>query len=456
MARAADDVRQLNPMINPGVGLITESLLGIVVPLLFIAFLRLELLLAPGLFVVAFGFALRRYMRQLNPVSGAMRYQFGVMNAGLNESIVGIEVVKATAQEAQEKRKFFRNASRYRDHFVEQGRVQARYLPLLLIGFALTGAFAHGLLLVSRDALSVGELVAYMGLVVVLRFPTFISIFTFSLVQLGLAGAERILGLIEQESELDENPGGHSGPIGGEVFDDVGFAFGGGSAWAALRNLSFRVEPGETVAIVGQTGSGKSTLTRLVNRIYDVESGNIAIDGRDVREWNLESLRSQISVIEQDVFLFSRSIAENIAFGLGQHATVEAIEAAARAAQAHDFIQSFQDGYDTVIGERGVTLFRGAAAAAGDRPGTVDRPSHSGAGRLHQRHRQRHRRCPIQRAINRVLVGRTAFIITHRLSQIRKASKILVLHRGELLDQGNHVELLERCELYQRIFARYD
>ena len=218
MARAADDVRQLNPMINPGVGLITESLLGIVVPLLFIAFLRLELLLAPGLFVVAFGFALRRYMRQLNPVSGAMRYQFGVMNAGLNESIVGIEVVKATAQEAQERRKFFRNASRYRDHFVEQGRVQARYLPLLLIGFALTGAFAHGLLLVSRDALSVGELVAYMGLVGVLRFPTFISIFTFSLVQLGLAGAERILGLIEQESELDENPGGHSGPIGGEVF----------------------------------------------------------------------------------------------------------------------------------------------------------------------------------------------------------------------------------------------
>ncbi len=185
MARAADDVRQLNPMINPGVGLITESLLGIVVPLLFIAFLRLELLLAPGLFVVAFGFALRRYMRQLNPVSGAMHYQFGVMNAGLNESIVGIEVVKATAQEAQEKRKFFRNASRYRDHFVEQRQVQARYLPLLLIGFALTGAFAHGLLLVSRDALSVGELVAYMGLVGVLRFPTFISIFTFSPVQLG-------------------------------------------------------------------------------------------------------------------------------------------------------------------------------------------------------------------------------------------------------------------------------
>ena len=280
MARAANDVQQLNPMINPGVGMITESLIGIVTPLAFIAFLRLELLVAPGLFVIVFYFALRSYMRQLNPVSGAMRYQFGVMNAGLNETIVGIEVVKATAQEAQEKRKFYRNASRYRDHFVQQGRVQARYLPLLLIGFAFTGAFAHGLLLLSRGDLSVGELVAYMGLMGVLRFPAFISIFTFALVQLGIAGAERILSLIEEETELDENPGGHSATIRGEiVFDRVTFTFGGTSEVAALRELSFRVEPGRTVAIVGQTGSGKSTLTRLVNRIYDVDAGSLTIDG---------------------------------------------------------------------------------------------------------------------------------------------------------------------------------
>ena len=456
MARAANDVQQLNPMINPGVGMITESLIGIVTPLAFIAFLRLELLVAPGLFVIVFYFALRSYMRQLNPVSGAMRYQFGVMNAGLNETIVGIEVVKATAQEAQEKRKFYRNASRYRDHFVQQGRVQARYLPLLLIGFAFTGAFAHGLLLLSRGDLSVGELVAYMGLMGVLRFPAFISIFTFALVQLGIAGAERILSLIEEETELDENPGGHSATIRGEiVFDRVTFTFGGTSEVAALRDLSFRVEPGRTVAIVGQTGSGKSTLTRLVNRIYDVDAGNLTIDGRDVREWNLKSLRSQISVIEQDVFLFSRSVAENIAFGLGQRVDRAEIEAAARAAQAHDFITGFQDGYDTVIGERGVTLSGGqrqrlAIARAlltdprililDDSTSAIDSATES----------------EIQKAINRVLEGRTTFIITHRLSQIRKADTILVLHRGEIAAQGSHDELIENSDIYRRIFAHYE
>ena len=456
MARAANDVQQLNPMINPGVGMITESLIGIVTPLAFIAFLRLELLVAPGLFVIVFYFALRSYMRQLNPVSGAMRYQFGVMNAGLNETIVGIEVVKATAQEAQEKRKFYRNASRYRDHFVQQGRVQARYLPLLLIGFAFTGAFAHGLLLLSRGGLSIGELVAYMGLMGVLRFPAFISIFTFALVQLGIAGAERILSLIEEETELDENPGGHSATIRGEiVFDRVTFTFGGTSEVAALRDLSFRVEPGRTVAIVGQTGSGKSTLTRLVNRIYDVDAGSLTIDGRDVREWNLESLRSQISVIEQDVFLFARSVAENIAFGLGQGVDRAEIEAAARAAQAHDFITGFQDGYDTVIGERGVTLSGGqrqrlAIARAlltdprililDDSTSAIDSATES----------------EIQKAINRVLEGRTTFIITHRLSQIRKADTILVLHRGEIAAQGSHDELIENSDIYRRIFAHYE
>ncbi|UCH25657.1 MAG: ABC transporter ATP-binding protein [Trueperaceae bacterium] len=462
MARATNDIRQLNPMMNPGVALISESLVGIVVPLIFIASIRFELLLAPGLFIVAFGFALRHYMRQLNPVSGAMRHQFGVMNAGLTETILGIEVVKASAQEAQEQKKFFRNARGYRDYFVKQGRIQARYLPLLLLGIALSGAFAHGLYLLSRGELSVGSLVAYMGLMGVLRFPAFISIFTFSLVQLGLAGARRILSLIEEETELDENRAGHAATIRGEiVFDQVSFVHEDdltqrreGPA-AALRNISFKVEPGTTLAIVGQTGSGKSTLTKLVNRIYDVSEGKILIDGVDVRDWQLEVLRSQISVIEQDVFLFSRSIAENIAFGLGQAADLQAVKQAAQAAQAHTFIEDFRDGYDTVIGERGLTLSGGqrqriAIARAlltdphililDDSTSAIDSATED----------------QIQQAINRVLEGRTTLLITHRLSQIRRADKILVLHHGSIIDQGSHEELLERCSLYQRIFARHE
>jgi ATP-binding cassette subfamily B protein len=457
MARATNDVRQLNPMMNPGVSLIIESSIGIISPLVFIAFLRPELLVAPILFVIAHIFALRRYVRQLNPVADEQRWRFGEMNAGLTETITGIEVVKSAVQEEQERHKFLGNARRVRDLFVKQGQIEARYLPLLLLGFALTGAFAHGVWLVSQGTLSIGELVAYMGLMGVLRFPAFISIFTFSLVQMGIAGARRILALMKEESELDENKAGHTATLRGEiVFDHVTFRLGDDpGAVPVLRDISFRAAPGETVAIVGQTGSGKTTLTKLVNRTYDVDEGRILIDGIDVREWNLDSLRSQISTIEQDIFLFSRPIDENIAFSLGQQTDQAAIESAAKAAQAHDFIQSFARGYKTIVGERGVTLSGGqrqriAIARAlltdprililDDSTSAIDSATED----------------QIQRAIKKVLEGRTTLLITHRLSQIRWADRILVLDHNEIVDQGTHEELMQRCDLYRRIFARYD
>ncbi|MEZ4730331.1 MAG: ABC transporter ATP-binding protein [Caldilineaceae bacterium] len=456
MARASNDVRQLNPMMNPGVSLITESVMGLIAPLVFIAFMDLRLLVAPLCFVVVFIFVLRRYMNQLNPVAGMQRMQFGELNAGLNETISGIEVVKAMAQEAQEQRKFIRNATSYRDYFVQEGEIQARYLPILLLGFAFTGAFAHGLYLLSLGQLTVGQLVAYMGLMGILRFPAFISIFTFSLVQMGMAGAERILALMREETELDENLAGYAAPMRGEIrFEQVTFYLENSPAgMPVLHNISFTAAPGETIAIVGQTGSGKSTLTKVVNRIYDVDEGRILIDGVDVRQWNLESLRSQISTIEQDIFLFSRTIAENIAFGMAQQADSAAIEAVARSAQAHEFITSFRDGYQTEIGERGVTLSGGqrqriaiARALLTDPRILMIDDSTSAIDSATEDH--------IQRAINKVMEGRTTLLITHRLSQIRRADKILVLHQGEIIDQGTHDDLIMRCKLYQRIFARY-
>ena len=332
MARANNDVRQLNPMMNPAAALIIESTMAIVSPLIFISFLDPRLLLSPGIWVVLYIFAVRRYMRQLNPVAGAQREQFGVMNAALNETITGIEVVKSAAQEQQEREKFHSNAGLFRDYFIKEGQVQARYLPLLLLGFALTGAFAHGVYLYSLGQLSIGQLVSYMGLMGVLRFPAFISIFTFQLMQMGLAGAERILELMREESELDENAAGYAEEMRGAVaFEDVTFQLEG-STLPALKHISFHAAAGETIAIVGQTGSGKTTLTKLVNRIYDVSEGHITIDGVDVRQWNLAALRSQISTIEQDIFLFSRTLGENIAFGK-PGATKEEIIAASVAAQ---------------------------------------------------------------------------------------------------------------------------
>jgi len=452
LARATNDVHQLNLMINPGLNLIVDSTLALVIPFVLIGLLRLELLLVPVMFLVVLIVTVWDYNRRLTPVTEAQREQFGALNASLTETIAGIEVVKAYAQEWQERRKFTAQIRRYRDLFVQEGEIRARYLPLLMFTIARALAFLHSLWLWAQGAITLGEVVAFNGLVSLLDFPTFISIFTFSLVQLGLASAGRILALINTETGLDENEAGVRQPIRGEVvFDHVSFAYDGAPV---LKDISFQAQPGETIAIVGQTGSGKSTLTRLINRIYDVTAGRVLVDGVDVRDWSLESLRSQISTIEQDVFLFSRSIAENIAFGLPT-ADRQAIERAAREAQAHDFITSFDQGYETEVGERGVTLSGGqrqriAIARAfltdprililDDSTSAIDSATED----------------QIQRAMRRISQERTTFIITHRLSQIRWADRILVLRRGQLVDQGTHDELMARCEPYRHIFARYD
>jgi ATP-binding cassette subfamily B protein len=282
---------------------------------------------------------------------------------------------------------------------------------------------------------------------------TEVPLYGFSLIQSGVAGARRILDILLAETELDENEQGYQATMNGDVvFENVTFRYGDE---AALKHISFHARAGQTIAIVGQTGSGKSTLTKLINRIYDASESRVLIDGIDVRDWKLDALRSQISTIEQDIFLFSRTIAENIAYGLGDKADRAAIEAAAKDAQAHNFIMYFKDGYDTLVGERGVTLSGGqrqriAIARAlltdprililDDATSAIDSATED----------------EIQQAIQRVLLGRTTFLITHRLSQIRRADHILVMQEGELLDQGIHQELLLRCETYRRMFSYYN
>jgi ATP-binding cassette subfamily B protein len=452
MARATNDVRMLNLMFSPGLTLIIDSALAAIVPIIVIARLDSRLLLVPCLFLVALAITVIDYNRRLNPVSMARQEQFGVTNAGLAESIAGIEVVKANVQERYEWDKFTQNARLFRNYFVRQGEIQAFYLPMLAFSVAWAAGFLHALLTWKAGEISLGQVIAFMGLMGTLRFPTFISLFTFNLIQLGAASAERILQLINTETELDENEEGAAQPISGQVvFENVSFGYNGQSV---LKDISFAAQPGETIAIVGQTGSGKTTLTRLINRIFDVGDGRVLVDGVDVRDWSLESLRSQISTIEQDVFLFSRTLSENIAFGC-VGADQEAIERAAREAQAHEFITGFQDGYDTEVGERGVTLSGGqrqriAIARAfltdprililDDSTSAIDSATED----------------QIQRAMRRISRQRTTFLITHRLSQIRWADRILVLRQGELVDQGTHEELLERSADYRRIFARYD
>lgn len=468
MARATNDVQQLNLMIAPSAGHIIESLLTLVVPLITIALLQVQLLLVPAIFLMCFFVALQRDNDALRPLAGGLRDQFGRLNAGLAESIGGIEVVKGFAQEGAEEQRFHTNARSFRDWFVREGWVQARYLPLLIYGVAVGAAFGHALLLFRQGTITIGEVITYMTLVATLRSPTAFSSTTFSVVQQGLASAARILSMIKAETELDENAHGYQAPMAGAItFEHVSFGYedvdepyawdevnpASGRGALALRDITFAAQPGETVAIVGQTGAGKTTLTKLVNRTFDVAAGRVCVDGVDVRDWSLNSLRAQIATIEQDIFLFSRSIADNIAFGARGTATPEQIEQAARLAQAHEFIMQLPDGYTTVVGERGVTLSGGqrqriAIARAflsdprililDDSTSAIDSNTED----------------QIQRAMQQILRGRTTLLITHRLSQIRRADRILLLKNGALIAQGTHEELLATIELYRNIFVR--
>ncbi|TFH36539.1 MAG: ABC transporter ATP-binding protein [Anaerolineales bacterium] len=453
MARATNDVREINLMFNPGLNLVLGSANFMIMPLIFAPQYHPSLILVPALFIAGYVLALWQYLHELRPISDSARHAFGNMNAHLAEAIDGIEVVKGTAQEKAEVARFTQNAQSFREAFVHQGDVEARYIPLLLMGMAEAGAFLHALLLYRAGSLDIGQVVAYVGLIQLFGFPTFASLFAYSQVSLGMASARRILELIQRKTELDSNPGGSQLAMQGRIeFRDVDFAYQDGSL--SLQGISLKIEPGETVAIVGQTGTGKTTLVKLLNRTYDVSAGEVLIDGLDVRQWDLEILRRQISIIEQDIFLFSRSIAENIAFGQPGASQTE-IEAAARAAQAHEFILSFRDGYETVIGERGVTLSGGQrqrlalARAFMTNPSILildDSTSSIDSATEDQ----------IQRAIFRAAEGRTTLIITHRLSQIRWADKILVMRQGHITASGTHDELMASSEAYQRIFTRYE
>ncbi len=272
--------------------------------------------------------------------------------------------------------------------------------------------------------------------------------FAYSQISLGFAGARRILELINTENKLDQNLEGYDQIIQGNIeFNQV--TFGYISEDPVLKDIDLKIKPGQTVAIVGQTGSGKTSLVKLINRTFDPQSGTIKVDGVDVKDWFLESLRNQISIIEQDVFLFSRSIADNIAFGK-QHASREEVINAAKEAQAHEFIMEFEDGYETVIGERGATLSGGQRQRLALARAFLTAPKililDDSTSAIDSETEDR-----IQQAIFRAAKGRTTLIITHRLSQIRWADLIVVMRKGKIAAVGTHESLMKTSKSYQRI-----
>jgi ATP-binding cassette subfamily B protein len=453
MARATNDVRQVNFLFSPGLNLVIGSANFMIVPLVVAPTYHPSLVLIPALYILAYGLAVAQYLRQLEPVTERVRQAFGTLNARLAEALDGIEVVKGHAREAEEVDDFEARARLVRNAVVDQGDIEARFLPLLLLALAEAGAFLHGLLLYRQGLLDVGQVIAFVGLIQLFGFPTYVSLWAYSQLSMGLASAQRILELINRETELDHNPRGHAAPMRGEIeFRDV--TFGYTERGPSLEQVTFRVQPGQTVAVVGQTGSGKTSLAKLLNRTHDVSAGAVCVDGIDVRQWELGNLRRQIAIIEQDVFLFSRTIAENIAFGR-PGATPAEIEVAAEAAQAHEFITAFADGYRTLVGERGVTLSGGqrqrialARALLSDPRILILDDSTSSIDSATEDQ--------IQRALFQASRGRTTILITHRLSQIRWADLIVVLRHGRLAAAGSHDDLMRTSDAYRRIFTRYE
>ncbi len=451
MAKATNDVREVNYLFSPGVTMVMGSVIFLIIPIFYSIQYHISLITIPVLFLFVYFWSIKQYLVKLRPVTEKVRENFGELNIHLAESIDGIEIVKGAARESEEVTSFMSNARKYRDAVVKQGDVEAVFIPMLLMAIAVAIGLLHALLLFNAGIIDIGAVVAYFGLLLMLDFPTFASLHAYSRVSLGIAGARRILGLMNQENNLDQNLEGATHDILGEIeFHNVSFQYGADSD-AILKNINFKVKPGQRVAIVGQTGSGKTTLCRLVNRTYDVSSGKVTIDGIDVREWNLEKLRQNISVIEQDIFLFSRSIIKNITFGKPD-ASLNAVISASQSAQADEFIDNFPDKYETIIGERGVTLSGGQrqrlalarAFLTDPRILILDDSTSAIDSATEDR---------IQKAIFAASKGRTTLIITHRLSQIRWADVILVMKKGELVDIGKHEELMQRSTVYREIFS---
>ena len=450
MARATNDIREVNYIFSPGLNTVLGSINFLFIPLGIAVSIHPVLLLTPVLFIIFYFLSIAHFLKILEPVTREVRSTFGTLNSRLAEDIDGVETVKAASQEQAEIDRFKVNSQAFRNANVKQGDTEARFIPLLLLALAMGFGLLHALILYRQGLIPLSSVITFFSGLSMLGFPTNSSIRSYSQISLGLASARRLLSTMNSENNLDQNESGHSGVINGKVnFENVSFAYDGNNL--NLQDITFQVNPGQTVAIVGQTGSGKTSLVRLINRTYDPLSGSVKIDGIDLRDWKLDSLRGQISIIEQDIFLFSKSVAENIAFGK-PNATLDEIIMAAKKAQANGFIEELPEGYDTVIGERGATISGGqrqrlALARAfltdpkililDDSTSAIDSKTED----------------EIQRAIKLASEGRTTFIITHRLSQIRWADLIIVMRKGRISAIGTHDQLMETSKSYRNIFA---
>jgi len=453
MTRATGDVRQLNFMLSPGFNLVFRSIVGIIVPVTFMYLINPQLIIIPIIYVIVFITVLKKYRDKQAPVTMKTRIAASKTQSRLNETISGMYVVRAASEEEEERKIFQKNINEFKDAQVNLGEIQAKYWPTLILGIFTIAGILHSIILLDLLIINIGELISFILLFQLLRFPTFINIFAITVLTLGITAAGRILELLKGESNIDLNPDGYKETIKGDIeFKNISFGYGSSSL--ILKNINFKVSPGETIALVGITGSGKSTITKLLSRLYDPIDGKISIDGIDLKNWSIEALRSQMAIVEQDIFLFSKTIKENILLG-NPNATISDIENAAKLANAHDFIMNTTDGYDSKIGERGTKLSGGQKQRIAIARAMIKKPKililDDASSAIDSKTEDE-----INKAIKDVLKHQVSFLITHRIAQIRHADKIILLDDGEILDIGDHNYLIKNSTRYREIFSAYD
>lgn len=454
MIRATDDVEKVRLFIGQGLVLALQSVVLLLATLivLWLTNRGLTLVILPILpiaFVVFFIFG-----AITQPLFVQVQIRISALNTVLQENLSGLKVVRAFAREPFEQQRFAATA----DDVMQQGLVVARVFSFLFPIIFLIANLGQAAVLyfggrqIIDGTLTIGQWQKFSLYLAYVFFPMGQLGFIINLMSQANASAQRIFEILDTRNEVQDKPDAlELREIRGDVkFENVEFRyFKGGEP--VLSQVTFQAAPGQTIALLGATGSGKTTIINLIPRFYDVTGGRVLVDGHDVRDVTLASLRSNIGIVLQETTLFSGSIRDNIAFGKPE-ATLDQVIAAARAAAAHEFIESFPDGYDTPVGERGSTLSGGQkqriaiARALLLNPRILILDDSTSSVDLATEYR-------IQQALDKLMLGRTSFVIAQRISTVVNADQILVLDRGHIVARGTHKELLESSEIYAEIYS---
>ncbi|MCP4167228.1 MAG: ABC transporter ATP-binding protein [Chloroflexi bacterium] len=453
MIRATDDVEKVRLFIGQGLLLAVQAILMLTGTMLILAItnLKLTLIILPVLPLALLLFMLFGAISQ--PLFSEVQRRLSALNTILQENLAGIKVVKAFAREQQEQKRFDSTAEDLMNQQIRVSKIFSFLFPFVFLIANLGQAailYFGGVELINGE-LTFGEWQKFSLYLIYVFFPIGQLGFIISQMSQASASANRIFNILDAENQVTNKPDAATlPPIQGQVtFDDVTFRYYK-SGEPVLSNISIEAEPGQTVALLGATGSGKTTVINLIPRFYDASEGAVKLDGYDVRDITLESLRNQIGIVLQETTLFGGSIRDNIAFGRPA-ATQDEITAAAEAAAAHEFIMSFPDGYETPVGERGTTLSGGqkqriaiARALLLD-PQILILDDSTSSVDLNTEYQ-------IQQALDKLMEGRTSFVIAQRISTVLNADQILVLDKGTIVAQGRHEDLLENSPEYAEIY----